>query len=229
MSNFEVNWTPYIIGIVAFAIGYLFAMLDRRVTTSMKEKRKPEVQVVEKIIHEESALSIVLTDEQQPKVRLGGELVDAQSITPDQRKYLIGLLTRIRPLLDGKPATESQARTPLQRPVAAPRPTTMAYQASPSALPAHPPTQPKAALDPDVDAPVGTSMVAQINAILKENIANTPLKNKGVFLLELPGGGAAVYIGTTRYDGVGDVPDPEVKAAIQVAIAEWEEKYTPGD
>jgi len=81
----------------------------------------------------------------------------------------------------------------------------------------------------DEDAPVGDSMVAQINAILKDNIADTPLRNKGIFFLELPGGGVSVYIGTTRYEGVGEVPDPEVKAAIQAAIAEWEKKYTPGD
>jgi hypothetical protein len=32
----------------------------------------------------------------------------------------------------------------------------------------------------------------------------------------------------TRYTSVDEVPDAEVKAAIRAAIAEWENKYTPG-
>jgi hypothetical protein len=37
-----------------------------------------------------------------------------------------------------------------------------------------------------------------------------------------------VYVGLTRYNGVDDVPDPAIKAAIRDAISEWEDKYTPG-
>jgi hypothetical protein len=37
-----------------------------------------------------------------------------------------------------------------------------------------------------------------------------------------------VYVGLTKYMGVDDVPDPEVKAAIRSAIREWENRFTPG-
>ena len=230
MTSIDVDWTRIIIGLVAFAVGYLFAMLDRRVTQSIRDKRKPEVEVVEKIVREESALSIVLDDNQQAEVRLDGEVVEAHSVTPDQRKYLIALLTRIRPLLEGKPAPASQATPPIQKPVVTPKPPIPAPQPASTPRPTQPPTkQTTTDIDPEADAPAGTSMVAQINAILKENIAETPLKNRGIFLMEMPGGGVSVYIGTTRHESIADVPDPEVKAAIQAAIAEWEEKYTPGD
>ena len=38
----------------------------------------------------------------------------------------------------------------------------------------------------------------------------------------------AVFVGLTRYSGIDEVPDPDIKAAIRAAIAEWEEKFTPG-
>ena len=97
MTSIDVDWTRIIIGLVAFAVGYLFAMLDRRVTQSIRDKRKPEVEVVEKIVREESALSIFLDDNQQAEVRLDGEVVEAQSITPDQRKYHLLFLLPLRP------------------------------------------------------------------------------------------------------------------------------------
>jgi hypothetical protein len=38
----------------------------------------------------------------------------------------------------------------------------------------------------------------------------------------------AVYVGLTRYNGIDEVPDPDIKTAIRAAIAEWENKFTPG-
>ncbi len=71
-------------------------------------------------------------------------------------------------------------------------------------------------------------MVAQIDEILQAHLDGTPLGERGIFLAQSPQGGVYVYVGLTRYDGVEDVPDPEVKAAIRAAIKEWENKYTPG-
>ena len=70
-------------------------------------------------------------------------------------------------------------------------------------------------------------MVGQIDAILQTRIAGTPLGERGIRLMDSGQGGAAIYIGLQRYPGLGDVPDPEVQAAIKAAIAEWEAKYTP--
>jgi hypothetical protein len=59
-------------------------------------------------------------------------------------------------------------------------------------------------------------------------MAGTPLEARGVFLSQSPEGGVIVYVGLTRYNGLDDVPDAEIKAAIRAAISEWENKYTPG-
>jgi hypothetical protein len=76
-------------------------------------------------------------------------------------------------------------------------------------------------------APAG-SMVDQIDAILQAHLARTPLEERGIFLTQSPEGGVNVYVGLTRYGGIDEVPDPEVKAAIRAAVTEWEHKATPG-
>ncbi len=76
-------------------------------------------------------------------------------------------------------------------------------------------------------APAG-SIVTQIDTILQAHLAGTPLEDRGVFLAQSPEGGVMVYVGLTKYMGLDDVPDPEIKAAIRAAISEWEDKYTPG-
>jgi len=73
-----------------------------------------------------------------------------------------------------------------------------------------------------------TSLVTQIDAILQARLAGTPLAARGIRLAEALNGGAIVFVGTDHFDGVADVPDAEVRAAIHAAIAEWEKRYTPG-
>jgi hypothetical protein len=128
----------------------------------------------------------------------------------------------MRPWLEGKPVAapasqppsivETSQATPLPPPPtpqpAAPRPPVLAKEDRPI-------------------APAG-SIVSQIDSILQARIAGTPLEDKGVFLAQSSEGGVMVYVGLTKYMGLDDVPDPEIKAAIRAAITEWENKYTPG-
>ena len=72
------------------------------------------------------------------------------------------------------------------------------------------------------------SMVQQIDEILQLKLVNTPLAGLGIKIQESPGGGVMVMVGLKKYEGVGDVPDPAIKAVLQAAVAEWEKKYTPG-
>jgi hypothetical protein len=70
--------------------------------------------------------------------------------------------------------------------------------------------------------------VGQIDSILQSQIVNTPLIEKGIRLQESPEGGVVVWVGINKYEGVDEVPDDAIKAAIRAAIATWESKYTPG-
>lgn len=66
------------------------------------------------------------------------------------------------------------------------------------------------------------SIVEQIDAVLQENIAGTPLARRDIRLIESPTRGVTVKVGPQSFDGVDAVTDPEVKAAVQAAVAQWE-------
>jgi hypothetical protein len=85
------------------------------------------------------------------------------------------------------------------------------------------PTPPIPTAPPAVE-PAHKSIVAQIDAILQEILANSPLANKGIRLAEEPRQGVVVWIGLTRYASIDTVPDAEVKSAIRAAVAEWERR-----
>ncbi len=176
-----------------------------------------------------SLLRLSMDATQQPCLELDGQRVDTVQMEPQQRRRLIDLMVVMRPWIEAGPV----ARPP-QAVASAPQQGAVAV-ASPAAVPLVPAaparvTGPLAAPTPPpaevVSAP--TTMVGQIDAILQGKLAGTPLATRGIRLVESLQGGAMVIVGLQRYAGVGDVPDPEVQAVIRAAIAEWENKYTPG-
>ena len=160
---------------------------------------------------------------------LDGSRVDTSSLNTDQRKRLIEMLNLMRPWLEGKAVPTTVTSTP---PASQPNPVSDLRQEF--FVPSTPQTVQRAAPRPATiapeDRPVAPagSIVSQIDSILQARLAGTPLEDRGVFLAQSPDGGVMVYVGLTKYMGVNDVPDPEIKAAIRDAIAEWENKYTPG-
>lgn len=66
------------------------------------------------------------------------------------------------------------------------------------------------------------SIVAMIDAVLQKNLAESPLKDKGIRLEENPAGGVFVWVGLQRYSSIDEVTDPDVRAAIKAAISEWD-------
>lgn len=179
---------------------------------------------------------------------LDGKRVNPNSLSSDQRKRLIDMLNIIRPWLEGRaapapPSPPQPAGTPLSTPPAtveerlnvfgAPPPESLPLPPKPvSPLPQQPAPPPagRQATIAREDRPVApaNSIVGQIDSILQSRLAGTLLEGRGIFLAQSPEGGVAVFVGLTRYNGIDDVPDPEITAAIRAAISEWENKYTPG-
>ncbi len=226
------------IGLAAMFFGYFFGLMEGR-GQGYKKRKKEEGQekrpqtFAEPLPHpsppvqsvDNSLLKLSLGEDNQPRLDLDGQRVDTSRLAPDQRKRLIDLMVIMRPWIEAKPTATPQ---PISRPIAAQTPSlTKPPQTPPLVAPVSQP-KPTPAAGSKEDAPALNSMVGQIDAILQKSLAGTPLMNRGIRLIESAEGTVAVYVGLTRYNSVGEVPDATVQAAIRAAIAEWEKKYTPG-
>jgi hypothetical protein len=70
--------------------------------------------------------------------------------------------------------------------------------------------------------PAPKSIVMQIEDILQDMIAGTPMETRGIHLTEDPVRGVRVQVGVQFFDGIDAVADPEVKATIRKAVETWE-------
>ena len=224
------------IALVAMFFGYGFGLFEGRSQGYKKRQKEEAANKAETPAPE--PVTVKVDDPGMLRIKneggylaldLDGARVDTGALTADERKRLIEMLGLMRPWLEGKhvaapertshpPQSLPQQSTPLTTPPAAPRPVIS------------PPSAPRPATIAREDRPVAPagSIVTQIDSVLQSRLAGTPLEDRGIFLAQSPEGGVMVYVGLTKYMGIEDVPDPEVKAAIRAAIAEWENKYTPG-
>ncbi|HEY2980631.1 MAG TPA: hypothetical protein VGJ22_05585 [Anaerolineales bacterium] len=221
-----------LIALVVMFFGYFFGLFEGRNQGYKKGKAeqdagtlRPESAApapVAATVVEDPGLLRLKEENGQFRVDMDGARLSVDTLTPEKRKRLIELITRLRPWVDGRPTAQSEplrpppAPAPVSVPVSQPAGLTSPVTAViTSPLKKEEPAAPK-------------TMVAQIDAILQERMADGPLARRGIRLEESPGGSVTVVVGISRYTGVSDVPDPEVQAAIRAAIAEWERKFTPG-
>ena len=232
------NWS-ILIWIVVVIFVYVFGLFEgrgqgykRRKAEEAEEKKnqpapQPQTQTVTVKV-DDPGLMRIKNENGTIALDLDGVRADTTALTSDQRKRLIEMLNFMRPWLEGKPVaapvTNPAAPTPAQ-----PNPvSTIRQEAAVISTPPQP-AEPRPNTIAPEDRPVAPagSIVSQIDSILQARLAGSPLEDRGVFLAQSPEGGVMVYVGLTKYMGVEDVPDPEIKAAIRAAISEWENKYTP--
>jgi hypothetical protein len=222
------------LAIAAMFFGYFFGLFEGR-GQGYKRRQAEEAEVAEKNEPEADAellppaspalppgetsvLDVSRDNTGQLRLKLDGQHIHAASMKPEQRKQIIAVLTQIRPLLE--PATP--APPPVQTAPARPEP---APEAGPGRSPRPTPPLGKVNEEP-VTAP--QSIVAQIDTILQAQLVGTPLMGKGIRLQESPEGGVIVWVGISKYEGIDELPDEQINAAIRAAISTWENKYTPG-
>lgn len=80
------------------------------------------------------------------------------------------------------------------------------------------------ALQPQVKRERHKSIVEQIDEVLQAKLLGTPLENERIFLTEDPRRGVIVRVGTQVYEGVGSLPEGDVKNLLRAAVAEWEKQ-----
>ena len=248
------NWS--IVGwIAALVFVYVFGLFEgrgqgykRRKAEEEQEKEKQPSSPVAKpetATVDDPGLLRIKNEDGMFTLDLDGKRVNANTLSSDQRKRLIDMLNILRPWLEGRsaPAPAFKPTPPL-----APKPTTLderldalgslTPQNTPTPPPPPPPVTRQTAQHPatrsstiakeDRPAAPANSIVGQIDSVLQARLAGTPLAERGMFLTQSSEGGVNVYVGLTRYNGIDDVPDPEIKSIIRAAISEWENKYTPG-
>ena len=237
----EITYLAIIgIAIAAMFFGYGFGLFEGRNQGYKKRRREEATEIENKPAPEPVPVKVddpgILRIKNEGgflALDLDGTRVDTNSLNADQRKRLIEMLTLMRPWLEGR--TTAAPANPSAMPANQPTPAGHAPQAAPlSSPPTSPPASQPAASRPTTiakeDRPIAPagSIVTQIDSILQARLAGTPLDDRGIFLSQSPEGGVMVYVGLTKYMGIDEVPDPEIKAAIRAAITEWENKYTPG-
>jgi hypothetical protein len=220
-------WTILIIALATMFFGYYFGLVEGRVKADRKHKEEGDQGVAEAappalVVRDDPGLLRLKEENGQLQVEMDGVRVNGSTLAPEQRKRLIELITRLRPWVEGR-------AMPGSAPAGAPGSPSFGFASAERPMPVPMPQPVVPVTTPRKDPPTAPqSMVAQIDDILQEKIENTPLGRRGIKLEEAPGGTVNVVVGHDRYEGVGDVPDPEVQAAIRAAITEWERKFTPG-
>lgn len=241
----EFNWTT-LAWIVGLILVYLFGLFEgrgqgykRRKAEEGQEKKDapaPASPPPQTVKVDDPGLLRIKNEDGSLTLDLDGERADTRSLSADQRKRLIEMLNVMRPWLEGKPAAPPPAPPSQPKPASAPQATPISSAPSasiPTPQPVAPPPTTPAPRSPSIakdDRPVApaSSIVGQIDSILQMRLEGTPLDERGIFLAQTPEGGVIVYVGLTKYMGLDEVPDPEIKSAIRSAITEWENKYTPG-
>ncbi|MDD2920969.1 MAG: hypothetical protein PHQ36_01675 [Anaerolineales bacterium] len=243
----EFTWQLALIlgGIVGMILGWIIGFFDSNNRSAKKiqnaeEKAENAVKEAERKIAQASQIPAptpqVTIQDDPGLLRLKNEQgryaleMDGMSIggalTPDKKKRLIELLTAIRPYLEGslppQPAPAPAAPRPAPTVVSAP-----VVQTPPPAAVVVDAPKPAAKID-DKKTMAALSIVAQIDSVLQARLINTPLDKRGIRVYESPEGGVQVEVGLEKFETIDDVTDPEVKAVIRAAVAEWEKKFTPG-
>jgi hypothetical protein len=138
----------------------------------------------------------------------GSRPASPESLSPEQRDRLTRLAGDLLAWLGVSQPAEDPSPLPEVRPAQ------VAQQTGTPASPLPAPTTSGPAR--------GKSIAAQIDEILQEDLAESPLKNRAIRLMELPGKGMVVMVGLDQYADVGSVPDAEIREAIRASVARWE-------
>ena len=249
MDGFPWSIVGWIAGLLFV---YIFGLFEGRGQGYKKRKAEEEQETKGQPASPANAEAMTVDDPGLLRIKnengsfvldLDGQRVNPIDLSSDQRRRLIDMLNIMRPWLEGRaaPVPAPKPSTPLP-PNSATLDDRLNAIGSPenrtdSPRPASPPVRhtvqspaPRSSTIAKEDRPAApaNSIVSQIDAILQDQLEGTPLEERGIFLSQSAEGGVIVYVGLTRHNAIDDVPDPEIKAAIRAAIAEWENKYTPG-
>jgi hypothetical protein len=68
------------------------------------------------------------------------------------------------------------------------------------------------------------SVINEIDKILQKMLADSPLSERGIHLMENQNQEIRIWVGLESYDMIEDIPDADVRAIINSAVKEWEDR-----
>lgn len=72
------------------------------------------------------------------------------------------------------------------------------------------------------------TIAGQISLIIEKMLVTSPIKEKGIRLIENDHQGVDVWIGLEKFDGIDAIPYPDVQQLIREAVAQWEREMEEG-
>jgi hypothetical protein len=157
------------------------------------------------------------TSDHKVWLNMDGRRVDnKEALQPEQRQRLFNLVLDLRPWLES-------ARTAASVPVTVPQ--QVRYITPEPGVVVQPIQAKNNKNTPAVEEttpPALESIIEQIDKVLQAKLATSPFKDRGIHLIEGPGGIVIIKDGLNKYEGVDTVPDPQVKTLIQQAVTDWE-------
>jgi hypothetical protein len=211
-----MDTTSYFLYFIAACLGASIGALiqraqDRRSAPTLPPISKPELPNENKLASEGDVEIFRAWRTLSGRIWLemdGARLNGKASLQPEQRRRLVSMLVDLRPWLENTPA--AAAVSEIQ-----PRPITAAVPTITKGKPD--------AKEVKVE-PVLKSIVEQIDDVLQAKLPVSPLKDRDIHLTEGPGGMVFVKDGLKMYEGIDSIPEPDIKALIRQAVADWEKQ-----
>jgi hypothetical protein len=232
-------------GVVGILLGLLVSTLVRGEPKSNPEENPLPQKFIDKG-YAEAARLFFSPAEKRSLTQLDGDFYpDFSALTPEQKKRVLRILQSWQEWA-GNPAAASQmnpAAGSQMNPAAGSQTTQAAFSRTAEGRTVVIPPLPKekdpfTGAKPDQSVTVvkpaapaakpvkPLTIVEQINDILTEVVANSSESKRGIRLMDDGHQGVLVWVGLEKFNGVDQVPYPEVQQLIRTAVARWEELST---
>jgi hypothetical protein len=219
-----MDTTALFLFLVFFVLGYAVREL---IGGSKKDKAQQDSKG-------DTILRFWLDEQKVQHVELEGEEVSITDAASEQRKRLADLLKVLQKWAGEEKPQPAAPVVPIAAAAAASTTTE-----SPLVVVA----EPKEATKPRIDLAKGAQMffsenvsrkvepkpktiVGMIDEVLQKKLETSPLQSKKISLEDGPHGEVIVLVDADRYEGVDQVPDPQVQAIIRESIAEWDRSHS---
>lgn len=232
-----------VVGAVALVLGaiagYVGGLLESRLNKTLDESREitdpddPNYKEPEPVVTVHDILKVNIDEKLKLHLLLDGVDLEPDGLTAEQRARLVNVIMQIRPWIDGKTVASAEPLLPILPPAPEPKISTFPTFSMPQVAQATPTPPPKrinpllgfrTLVESEVKKPeplLQNNIISLIDEVLQKKLETSPLSDKKIRLEAGPIGEVIVYVGSARYSGVDEVPDPAIRSIIQDAIAQW--------